>query len=338
MNVKVLEVLGGPAAWRAADVDSTDDWTIALDEMQRAELRDVVRDIERALECDGVELASVRRDDVPLPSLAPVLDGVVEELLDGRGFVLLRGLPVERLTERQAEILTWSIGVHIGIGIRQGPTGDLITHVRDQGVDPSHPLARGYQHSAALDYHTDSPDVVGLLCIRPAKRGGVSTIVSSVAVHDEIVRTRPDAAEVLSRMWWHDRRSGDGPESFFECPIYAANDDGRLFAYYGPDYVRSAPRGTGIPPLSGDQVEAMELLESLNNDPRFVLDMSFRPGDLQLLNNYTIMHARTDYEDFPEPGRKRDLIRLWLTIDRDLELPIEIKDRGLTLRSVAFER
>lgn len=330
----VLEVCGGPAAWRAADMAATDEWEVVLGDAQRAEVLAVVRSLEH----EDVELAAIRRDDVVLPALGPVLERCVDELMDGRGFVLLRGLPVEGLSERQAELLTWTVGVHIGIGIRQGPAGDVITHVRDHGVDPSSPLARGYQHRAGLDYHTDSPDVVGLMCIRPAKRGGISTIVSAVAIHDEIVRTRPDVAAVLGRMWWHDRRSGNGPESFFRCPIHATNDEGKLFAYYGPDYIRSAPRGPDIPALSDEQIGAMAVLESLNNDRRFVLNMDFRPGDLQLLNNYVIMHARTEYQDFPEPARKRDLIRVWLTVDRPINLPEEMRDRGLTLRTVAFER
>jgi 3-hydroxybutyryl-CoA dehydrogenase len=196
-------------------------------------------------------------------------------------------------------------------------------HVRDQGIDKSNLLARGYQHRAHLDYHTDSPDVVALLCVLPAMRGGVSTIVSSVSVHDEILRRRPDLAAVLYEPWWHDRRRGDGPDSFFQCPIYATNEQGKLFAYYGPDYVRSASRGEGVPELTEMQIEAMELLEGLNNDPRFVLNMNFQPGDVQFLNNYVIMHGRTEYEDYPDPSRKRDLIRLWLTVDRDAARPLE---------------
>lgn len=331
--MKTLEVLGGPAAWLAAEMNGIDAWKIELNAAQRAELLEAVAAVEQT----GAQLASIRRTDVTLPTMAELLQRTIDELMEGRGFVLLRALPIEGMTEHQAECLSWIIGIHIGIPIRQGPAGNLVTHVRDQGIDPAHPHARGYQHSGRIGYHTDSPDVVGLVCIRPAKRGGVSTIVSSVAVHDEIVRTRPDVAAVLSEVWWHDRRSGDGPESFFQCPIYAANDDGKLFAYYGPDYIRSASRGPGVPQLTVEQLEAMEVLETLNNDPRFVLNMDFQPGDLQLLNNYTIMHARTEYEDYPDPTRKRDLIRLWLTIDRDLGLPASIKDRGLTLRTVAFE-
>ena len=92
-------------------------------------------------------------------------------------------------------------------------------HVRDTGADPSQPRTRSYQHSGRLGYHSDPTDAVALLCLRPAKSGGLSTVVSSVAVHNELVRTRPDLAEVLYQPWWHDRRTGDGPDSFYTKPL-----------------------------------------------------------------------------------------------------------------------
>jgi hypothetical protein len=330
-----IEQLGGPAAWTAAQMKATDEWKVELSDAQVDELREALQSVDRP----DIEVVEVAKDDFELPTLGPVLEDVVDELMDGRGFVLVRGVPVESLTERQAELMSWMIGLHIGIPIQQGAGGAPLMHVRDQGGDKNHPLARGYQHRAHLDYHTDSPDVVALACIRPAMQGGVSTIVSSVSVHNEILSKRPDMAEVLYESWWHDRRRGDGPDSFFQCPIWAVNDQKKLFAYYGPDYVRSASRGEGVPEMTPVQVEAMELLEATNNDPRFVLNMDFQPGDVQLLNNYVIMHGRTEYQDYPdEPERKRDLIRLWLTIDRDLNLPESISDRGLMARTVAFEK
>ena len=327
--------LGGPAAWTGDEMRQRSDWLIELGAGQAAELTAALEAVNRP----GVELADVDKGDFPLPTLAPLLADLVGELMDGRGFALLRGVPVESLTEHQAELMAWGIGLHVGIALQQGAGAKLLMHVRDQGIDPKSPLARGYQHRAFLNYHTDTPDVVALLCIRPAMEGGVSTIVSSVAVHDEIVRTRPDLAAVMYEPWWHDRRRGDGPDSFFQCPIYAVNEAGtKLFAYYGPDYVRSAPRGAHVPDLAPQQVEAMELLERLNNEPRFVLDMHFRPGDVQFLSNYVVMHGRTSYVDFPDPALKRDLIRLWLTIDRDLGLPASISERGLMSRTAAFRR
>lgn len=329
----MARVIGGPAAWRGPEIVDSPEWKIELTPGHVEELRAALRGVDQP----DRSLRSIGRDDFPLPTLAPVLAAVQDELVDGRGFVLLRGVPVEELTERQAELMYWGIGLYVGVPIHQKGEDDLLLHIRDMGLDRNDPLVRGFQTSARLDYHADSSDVVGLLCIRPAMRGGVSTIVSAVAVHDEIVRRRPDLAEVLHERWWHDRRSGDGPESFFECPIFA-EENGKLFAHYGRAYIDSAPRGEGVPDLTAAQVEAMDLLDELDNSAEFVLNMNFAPGDIQFLNNYTIMHARTDYEDYPEPERKRDLIRLWLVLDRDLGLPADFEAGGITPRSAALSR
>jgi hypothetical protein len=172
--------------------------------------------------------------------------------------------------------------------------------------------------------------------VRPAKSGGVSTIVSSVAVHDELVRRDRVLADLLHEQWWHDRKTGDGPESFFQCSVFAERD-GRLFAHYGRAYMESASRGPGIPPLPAERVRALNALDELTNSADFVLNMDFRPGDIQLLNNYTVMHARTAYEDYPEPERRRELIRLWLVVDRDLGLPDDFVAAGIVARDVAFQ-
>jgi hypothetical protein len=326
-----VEAIGGPAAWVGEDMDSRTDWKIDLNDEHVAELLSALAHTDV-----GRPLREIGREDFPLRTLGPLLEGLIDELVDGRGFVLLRGIPVESLTEGEAEIVCWGIGRHLGHPLPQGMSGDLLMHVRDEGVDLNDPRTRGYQHTGHLNYHSDTSDVVGLLCLRPAKEGGVSTIISSVAVHDEIARRRPDLAELMSEPWWHDRKRGDGPDSFFQCPLYAVNDDGKLFTYYGADYILSAVRGPGVPPLTDAHLEAMKLIDSLNNDPRFVLNMNFQPGDLQLLNNYLIMHARTAFVDYSEPERKRDLIRIWLVLDRDLGLPKALENRGLMPRSAAL--
>lgn len=329
----MAHVVGGPAAWRGPQVVDDPSWRHELTAAHVAELWAALAGIDRP----DVALRDLSAEDFPLPTLGPVLASLVDELVDGRGFVLVRGVPVTELSERQAELLYWGIGLHVGIPIHQKSEDDLLVHIRDLGVDPDDPHVRGFQTSARLDYHADSSDVVGLLCIRPAKAGGVSTIVSSVAVHDEIVRRRPNLADLLHEDWWHDRRSGDGPESFFQCPVFA-EQDGRLFAHYGRQYIESATRGPGVPDLTVAQIEAMDLLDELDNSPEFILNMDFAPGDIQFLNNYTIMHARTEYEDYPEPERRRDLIRLWLVLDRDLGLPPAFEAGGIVPRAVARGR
>jgi Taurine catabolism dioxygenase TauD, TfdA family len=301
-----------PAEWRGEDLRDDAAWVWPLSEPHRAEVLRAVAAVEDA----GSAVGDLSRETFPLPTLGPVLARFAGELLDGRGFGVLRGVPVEGLSERQGEIVTVGLGCHIGGVVPQGADGTPVIHVRDTGIDPANPTSRSYQHSRKLGYHTDPTDLVALLCLRPAKSGGLSSLVSSIAVHDEIVRTRPDLAEVLYEPWWFDRRSGDGPDSFYTQPVYAAQD-GRITAVYGPDYMRSAQRGAHVPPFTPAQLAAMDLLDRLNDDPRFVLTMDLRAGDMQFLNNHVVMHSRTAYQDHPEPERRRHLIRLWLTAERD---------------------
>jgi hypothetical protein len=268
--------------------------------------RDEVRTAAR--QAAEVPLADLTPESFPLPTAGAVLGRLAREVTGGTGFALLRGVPVDG----DPDLICAGVGSHAGRIVPQGVGHVPVQHVRDQGADPGAPTTRSYQHSGALGYHADPTDIVALLCIRPAKSGGLSTIVRSAAVHDELVRARPDLARVLYQPWWRDMRTGDGLDSFCQSPVYARDDRGRLSVSYGPDYIRSAQRGAHVPPLSPAQLEAMAVLDQLNSDPRFSVTMDLQPGDMQFLSNHIILHSRTAYEDHPEPERRRDLIRLWL--------------------------
>ncbi len=329
MRTRPPTTITGPAAWRGAEIDGTD-WCFELDGAHVDELRAAVAATAAR------PLADVRVADFVLPTLAPVLTSVVEQLVHGRGFVLLRGLPVAELDEAELERLFWGIGQHLGIPIPQNDAGDVLVHVRDEGLDFDDPTVRAYQTNDRLGYHSDSSDVVGLLCVRPAMEGGVSTIVSAAAVHNAAIAARPDLADVLGGSWWWDRRKPDLDTSFFQRRIFGVEPDGRFASYYGRSHIESAVRGPQVPALTDGQIEALDLLDSFANDPAFVLNMHFRPGDAQFLNNHLIWHARTPYLDFLEPQRKRDLYRLWLTVREPLALPDDFRTGGITERDEAF--
>ncbi|MGI5290762.1 TauD/TfdA family dioxygenase [Nonomuraea polychroma] len=301
----VTQVLG-PGEWLGAEIRDSDAWRVRLDEGHRREVLQAVR---------AVEAGETPPDDFPSPTLGPVLRRVREELANGRGFVLVQGVPTGAMTERQCELAALGLAGHVGGIVPQGPDRAPLMHVRDTGADPAQARTKSYQHSGRLGYHSDPTDVVALLCVRPAKSGGLSAIVSSVAVHNELVRTRPDLAALLYEPWWHDRRTGDGPDSFYTKPICVPRDGDGVSFSYGPDYLRSAQRGAHVPPFTPAQEEAMDLLDRLTNDARFALTMDLREGDMQFLNNHVVLHGRTAYEDHPEPERRRHLLRLWLTID-----------------------
>ena len=333
--MKTITEIGGPTSWLGPDLQDSDEWILELQESHRQELLDALAGVEDA----DLGFLEITRENFPLPTVGPLLVSMLGDLLEGRGFVLLRGVPIEGLCERQIELLYWGMGLYIGVSLPQGVEGtELFAHVRDEGVDRTSTYGGGLlnRHSEALPFHTDTSDIVGLLCIHPAMRGGTSTIVSTVAVHDEIVRRRPDLAEVMYEPWWFDRKRGDGPDSFARCPVYAVNDAGRLFAFYGPDLYKYAQRGEHVPDLSPQQWEAMALIDEINGSPEYQLHMDFRPGEIQFINNYAVMHSRTAYEDSPDPALRRDLIRLWLTLEQDLDIPEEFNERGLRTRSSAF--
>ncbi len=273
-----------------------------LSEEERGEVRAAAR------QAAGEPLTEITPESFPLPTAGALLSRLAREVTDGAGFALLHGVPVDD----DQDLICVGVGCHVGRIVPQGAERLPVQHVRDEGADPRVPTTRSYQHSGALGYHADPTDIVALLCIRPARSGGLSTIVRSAAVHDELVRTRPDLARVLYEPWWRDLRTGDGPDSFRQSPVYARDNRGRLSVSYGPDYIRSAQRGAHVPPLSPEQREAMAVLDQLNSDPQFSVTMDLRPGDMQFLNNHIILHSRTAYEDYPEPELRRDLIRLWL--------------------------
>ena len=333
-----IREIGGHSSWTGPDMAArAHEWTMRFDDAQREELLGALAAVESA----GLDFLDLNRKNFVLPNVGAMLESIVDILLDGRGFILVQGVPIEGLSERQIELMYWGMGLYVGIALPQGAAGtDLFAHVRDEGVDRNANYGGGLlnKHSGGLPFHTDSSDIVGLLCIRPAKSGGQSTIVSTTAVHDEIVRRRPDLAAVMYQPWWFDRKRGDGPDSFAQCPVYAVNAANRLFAFYGPDLYRTAQRGEGVPKLSDKQLEAMELIGELNSSPDYHLNMWFQAGEIQFINNYTVMHARSPYEDDPDQARRRDLIRLWLAVDRDLDIPEIFSERGLTSRATAFAK
>ncbi|WP_167784843.1 TauD/TfdA family dioxygenase [Ramlibacter rhizophilus] len=299
----------GPAAWTAEDMRRDPRWVVPLTEAEQAELRAAAA----GLAGRGPGLAFGARE-FPLPLLGPRLARMREELEDGRGVVLLRGVPVEGWDLPTVEQVYWGIGAHLGTALAQTPRGELLVRVEDRGGDQYRdPTARGFHTARRLPFHNDQGDVVGLLCVRTSLSGGASCIASAAAVHNEILRTRADLLEVLYGPWWCDIRGEQPPgrPPFYVEPRFS-QFNGRLFTQHGRTYIDSAQRFAEVPRLTDAQLEAMTLVDALCASDRFRLDMDFQPGDIQFLNNRVVLHSRTDFVDHEEPGRKRLLLRLWL--------------------------
>jgi len=325
-----LPTFDNAQAWVGSDMAARTDWIHAFTPAELAELDAVVR----ATDASGRDILELQVEDFPLPTLQARLEAVRRELLHGRGFHLFRGIPVERYSMRQSAIAYWALGTHLGEPVSQNGKGHVLGHVANLGLDYADPEVRGYQTSARLPYHTDSSDLVGLLCLRTSKAGGLSSIVSSTTIWNVIVRTRPDHARTLLGEF-HRTRWGEIPEQkqkWSANPIFAPCD-GRMFASYVRSAIRKAQAMPEVPRLSAGQIEALDHLDALANDPALHLDMVLEPGDVQLLSNHHILHSRTAYEDWPEPERRRHLLRLWLACDDGPRLPEAMIGRlGLTPR------
>lgn len=326
-------LITGASAWIGADLAKRPgDWTYQLSppeiaEIEAATMANISRDI-----------ATITREDFPLPTLEPVLDRLRDEVLNGRGFVLLRGLPVEGRPISESATAYWGIGTYFGSARSRNAKGHVLGHVRDMGLSSKDPNVRIYQTTERQNFHTDSCDVVSLLCLKTAKSGGLSSLTSSMSVYNAMATRYPELVGRLFRPMPTDRRGEvpEGKNAWFYTPIYHEHA-GLLSAIYAPHYVRSSQRFDEAPRLTEADIAALDRFDELAEDAELRLDMAFQLGDMQFVHNHTVLHDRTAFEDWPEPERKRHLLRLWLAAPGARELPpayaerygsVEIGNRG----------
>jgi len=309
--------VGEPCAWRAAELDADPQWRIRLSRAQAGEVASAVAELRRR----GARAAEFAREDFPLPTLAPLLARVSHDLEHGRGCVLLSGLPVAPGEPEDAARVLWGIGAYLGRALRQharvnlgGYRDDLVGTIVDQGLDYNAPNVFGSATGAEQMPHTDPADVVGLLCVRPAASGGVSRIASAMAVYNELRARRPELLDILFEGFHHDLRgqeAGATATTPRRMPVFS-RCEGRLACIFNSKTVLAAQQKTGIA-LTPLEREALDAVVALALDPAFQVEMNLQPGDLQLLNNYTILHSRTAWTD-ADPARRRTMLRLWLKV------------------------
>ncbi len=323
----------GPSAWIGAEIARRpEEWTYQLSDRDLAEIE------AATAACKGRDIASITRADFPLATFGPVLERLRDELLNGRGFVLIRGLPVQGRPIEESATAYWGIGTYIGSARSQNAKGHVLGHVRDLGLATEDPNVRTYQTTERQHFHTDSCDVVGLLCLKTAKSGGMSSLVSSNTIYNVMAERYPDLVGRLFQPFATDRRGEvpAGKKPWFDMPVF--NDfQGYLSAIYSRTYVRSAQRFPEARKLTDEDLAALDCFDSLAEDKDLRLDITFQPGDIQFVHNHTILHDRTSFVDWPEPERKRHLLRLWLAAPGARPLPpiyaerygsLEVGDRG----------
>ena len=315
----------GAAAWYGPEMAARADWVMQLGAGDLAEIEAATT----ALVARGSDIATIKAEDFPLPTLAPTLKRRFRgEVLEGRGFLLIRGLPVERWSIRQSATAYFGLGAHLGSARSQNAKGHVLGHVQDLGLDAGDPNVRIYQTNARQTFHTDSCDVVALLCLKTARSGGLSALVSSTTIFNEMRRRRPDLLELLFQPIATDRRGevGEGQKPFFEIPVFTWHR-GHLNAIYQRQYIDSAQRFADAPRLTPVHVEALDLFDALADDPRLNMTMEFHPGDVQFVHNHTLLHDRTGFVDWPEAERRRHLLRLWLAASDARPLPKVFAER-----------
>jgi len=311
-----------PAAWFGKDLRTRSDWQWRFTPAEIAELKAAVAHAGST----GKPMGKLGKPDFPLPTLARRIDEWRKELRHGRGFVLLRGVPVQDWTEAQSEIFYWCLGHYLGTPGAQNPEGDLLGHVRDQRTGQD---VRLYRTNHAIAPHCDTADLVGLLCLQPGKTGGLSRIASSVSVYNELLRRRPELAARLFQPLYFDTKREGGVKAFPIAPCRFA--DGELRSFWQSDYYRTAQDIPGIPKLSAAERDLLDVYDGIAGDPDFYLDMELQRGDVQLLSNHTILHARTAFEDHEDVGQRRHLLRLWISLPEKKSF----KNRLLTTQSWA---
>jgi hypothetical protein len=324
-----------PSAWLGETMAANPDlWLVNLSAADIAELEHAAR----SFLAETREIGEITKEKFPLPNFGAHLAELRDTLIHGIGFEVLRGLPVAGYSQEFAAAIFCGIGAHLGSARSQNAMGHILGHVRDIGADANDPNTRIYQTAERQTFHTDSCDVVGLLCIREAMEGGKSLLISTAAIYNEMQRRRPDLAALMFEPVATDRRGEvpEGQKPYFEIPVLSWHA-GFLTGIYQRQYIDSAQRFPDAPRLTPAQIEALDLFDTLANDPRLHFGMQLQPGDMQFVYNHALLHDRTAFRDWPDAHRKRHLLRLWLSVPGDRPLPecfrqrygsIEIGNRG----------
>ena len=307
-----LDLVAVPPAnlWDRTDVPDTDAIAMDLPADDLAELEAAAR----RLAADGINPVSAGPNDLPLGTLAPLVDRLRTEVLHGRGIALLRGFPVDRCTVDEMALMFWGVGLRLGRAVSQSVMGERLGHVIN--VTDGDPHARAYRNRSELSPHSDPGDLLSFLCIRPAPSGGVSRFVSSLTVFEEIRHDRPDLLALLARGFHYHRFGeegpGDDPITPHRVPVFS-ECNGLVSGRFVREYVEIAADEDHSIVLTDVEREAIDYLEATANRPDLALDFTMAAGEAVMANNFTVFHARSAFTD--DSDRRRHLLRLWLAAD-----------------------
>jgi hypothetical protein len=297
--------------WRTDEVG--DSYIFPLSDDHVAELDAALVHAEARVD----DVLDISRELFPLPTLGPELVGLAGELINGRGMVLIRGLPVERYTRERASAVYWGVGMHLGHPWPQNAKGHLLGDVTDQGKAVDDPTSRGNEIGGVpLPFHSDGSDLVGLFCLDAGAEGGDSLVANAVTIHNDLVRSDPATAALLYEPFPYDLRGEQAPGSraWYTMPVFSRVGD-RLFVRYIRPYIEASRRHPDAPRPSPEARAALDRLDAMCADPQYRVAMGMQAGDMQFVNNYHVLHGRDGYRDDRANGKVRHLKRLWLETD-----------------------
>lgn len=310
-----------PGLWRGEDFKSEEDYLFHISPTMIDEVDAALQQAKKR----GLKPVEFEKEDFPLPSCEAEIWKYLNELETGRGFVLVRGFPIERYTEEEAGIIFWGLGKHFGIPVSQNSMGHLLGHVRNLDLDIRNTNVRGYQTTIELAHHNDQSDAIALLCRKTAVSGGESSLVGVPAVHNEMARTCPELLEELFKPYYIDRRGELGREDEGDDPYYAmpilSYHKGLISMRYIRGYIMSAQRFPEVPRLTEKQIAAMDAFDEIAKREGMALNFNMQPGDIQMANNYCVLHSRKSFVDHDDPKERRHMLRLWLCTPNSRELP-----------------
>ncbi|MGO1118022.1 TauD/TfdA family dioxygenase [Rhodovibrionaceae bacterium A322] len=324
-HIQLPAVQTHATAWYGpAMMAQPDRWVFHLDSQDVGELKAALNSAEK----QRLDITELNQDTFVLPSLGPKLRHLQRDLVEGIGFALIKGLPIEEFSTWQAAALFYGLGRYIGHPRSQNAKGHILGHVRDLGLQSSDPNVRIYQTKERQSFHTDSADVVGLLCLKQAQEGGDSLLVSALTIYNEFLKRRPDLLPRLFDPIATDRRGEipEGMKPYFQIPVFSWFQE-HLTVLYQRQYIDAAQRFADAPRLTADHVAALDLFDELANSAELNMTMRLAPGDMQFVYNHSLLHDRTGFVDWPEDSQRRHLLRLWLSVPDDRPLPSVFAER-----------
>ena len=304
-----LSSLQSKSIWKGDDLESHPDFNVKLSREDVAELEEAARSTV------NTPLLEIKKGDYVLPKLSEKLAGIQRNLEDSIGATLLSGFPTERFDEETAKRIFWGISQHLGTPVSQSASGERIFSVRNEGYGDGDNRQRGPNTNRKLSFHSDRSDVIGFLCWKQAKSGGENQLVSSLALHNAIWERRPDLLEQLYLPYYYKRHNVDSGNDLPWCrqPIFSVTE-GKFACNILRVLIDRAYALPELPEMKEIQREALDFVEETASDPDLHYSFRQKPGDMLFLNNFTVLHRRSAFEDYEEPERRRHIFRIWLSV------------------------